>query len=94
MTLQLSGDTVTHVQSGQGIDEYTATQEGDSGTVDHIVVGRSGNRFLIAVGSSREAARTLFDRAVAEAPAWRTLGAHDSQPSSVATITSGATIPG
>ena len=66
VTLQLSGDTVTHVQSGQGIDEYTATQEGNPSTVDHIVVGRSGNRFLIAVGSSREAARTLFDQAVAD----------------------------
>ncbi|MBK6350911.1 MAG: hypothetical protein IPF50_14440 [Proteobacteria bacterium] len=71
VTLQLSGDTVTHVHSGQGIDEYTATQAGDSSAVDHIVVGRSGNRFLIAVGSSREAARTLHDRAVASAPAWQ-----------------------
>lgn len=53
VTLQLSGDTVAHVQSAQGIDEFTATQAGDSSAVDHIVVGRSGNRFLIAVGSSR-----------------------------------------
>jgi Amylo-alpha-1,6-glucosidase len=40
VTLQLSGDTVAHVRSGQGIDEYTATQAGDAGAVDHIVVGR------------------------------------------------------
>ena len=53
-----------------GIDEYTATQGGDAGAVDHIVVGRSGNRFLIAVGSSRAAARTLHDQAIANAPAW------------------------
>jgi glycogen debranching enzyme len=71
VTLQLSGDTVTHVQSRQGIDEYTATQDGNSNTVDHIAVGRSGNRFLIATGSSREAARALFDEAVAAAPAWQ-----------------------
>jgi glycogen debranching enzyme len=70
VTLQLSGDTVTHVQSRPDIDEYTATQEGDPGTVDHIVVGRSGNGMLIAVGSSSEAARTLYDRALVEAPAW------------------------
>ena len=70
VTLQLSGDTVAHVQGGPGIDEYTATQGGESGTVDHIVVGRSGNRFLIAVGSSRAAARTLHDQAIANAPAW------------------------
>ena len=69
--MQLSGDTVTHVHSGQGIDEYTATQAGDSSAVDHIAVGRSGNRFLIAVGPSREAARVLFDQAVAAAPAWQ-----------------------
>ncbi len=71
VTLQLSGDTVAHVQSRQGIDEYTATQEGESSAVDHIAVGRSGRRFLIAVGSSREAARTQFDQAVAAAPAWQ-----------------------
>ena len=34
-------------------------------------MGRSGNRFLIAVGSSREAARTHYDQAVAAAPAWQ-----------------------
>ena len=28
--LQLLGDTVSHVQSSPGFDEYTATQEGDS----------------------------------------------------------------
>ena len=71
VTLQLAGETVAHVGSGQGIDEYTATQAGDAGAVDHIVVGRSGNRFLIAVGSSREVARELFDQAVAAAPAWQ-----------------------
>jgi glycogen debranching enzyme len=70
VTLQLSGDTVAHVQSKDGIDEYMATQAGGSDTVDHIVVGRSGNRLLIAVGASREAARTLYDQAVAAAPAW------------------------
>jgi glycogen debranching enzyme len=70
VTLQLSGDTVAHVQGGPGIDAYTATQGGDAGPADHIVVGRSGNRFLIAVGSSRAAAQTLYDQAVVAAPAW------------------------
>ena len=68
--LQLSGDTVKHVQSQPDIDEYTAAQEGNPGTVDYIVVGRSGDGMLIAVGSSSEAARTLYDRARVEAPAW------------------------
>ncbi len=70
VTLQLSGDTVRQVQSRPGIDEYTVAQEGDPGTVDYIVVGRGGDRFLIAVGSTPAAARTLFDQALAEAPAW------------------------
>ena len=70
VTLQLSGDTVAHVQGGPGIDAYTVTQGGDAGPADHIVVGRSGNRFLIAVGSSRAAAQTLYDQAVVAAPAW------------------------
>jgi glycogen debranching enzyme len=70
VTLQLSGDAVTHVQSRADIDEYTAKQEGDPGTVDYIVVGRSSSGMLIAVGSSSEAARTLYDRALVEAPAW------------------------
>jgi len=38
VTLQLSGDTVTHVQSGPGTDAYTATQAGDSSAVDHTIV--------------------------------------------------------
>ncbi len=85
VTLQLSGDTVTRVRSGRGIDEYTATQAGVSNAVDHIVVGRSGNRFLIAVGSSRAAARALFDQAVAAAPAWQ-----DDRSARLADIISGA----
>ena len=71
VALKLTGDTVAAVQNAQGIDEYTATQEANSSTVDHIAVGRSGNRFLIAVGSSREAARKLLEQAVAETPAWK-----------------------
>ena len=46
------------------------SQETDPGNVDHIAVGRSGDRFLIAVASSREAARELLEQAVVEAPAW------------------------
>jgi len=71
VAMKLTGDTVAAVQSVQGIDEYTATQEANSSTVDHIAVGRSGNRFLIAVGSSREAARKLLEQAVAGTPAWK-----------------------
>ena len=59
------------VVAGKALDAQAATQEGDASAVDHIVVGRSGNRFLIAVGSSREAARTHYDQAVAAAPAWQ-----------------------
>ena len=70
VTLQLSGDTVSLVPSGQGIDEYTATQEADASTIDHIVVGRTGDRFLIAVGPSSAAVRTVYEQAVAAAPAW------------------------
>ncbi len=70
VALQLAGDTVSLVQSGRGSDEYTAAQEADSRALDYIVVGHSGDRFLIAVGPSRAAARTLYERAVTEAPAW------------------------
>ncbi|MCX7053409.1 MAG: hypothetical protein NTU56_04255 [Proteobacteria bacterium] len=70
VALQLSGDTVSLVQSGQDIDEYTATPAADTSAIDHIAVGRSGNRFLIAVGPSRAAARRLLEQAVADAPAW------------------------
>ena len=70
VTLKLTGDTVSAAQSSQGVDEYTASQETKPATIDHIAVGRSGNRFLIAVASSREAARELLAQAVVEAPAW------------------------
>jgi hypothetical protein len=68
--LRLTGDTVAAVQIAPGSDEYTATQKAGSNIVDHIAVGHSGNSFLIAVGSSREAARKLLARAVVAAPAW------------------------
>jgi glycogen debranching enzyme len=71
VALKLTGDTVAAVQSAQGIDEYTATQEAGPNAVDHIAVGRNGNRFLIAVGSSREVARELLEQAVVEAAAWK-----------------------
>ena len=95
VALQLAGDTVSLVQRGPGIDEYTATQEADSRAVDYIVVGHSGNRFLIAVGPSRAAARTLYERAVAEAPAWE--AARRARLAAVIewrVTTLGATIPG
>jgi glycogen debranching enzyme len=70
VALQLAGDTVSFLQSGQGIDEYTTTPEAGSHAVDYIVVGHGGNRFLIAVGPSKAAARTAYERAAADAPAW------------------------
>ena len=70
MALKLTGDTVAAVRSAQGVDEYTATQGAGSNTVDYIAVGRNGNRFLIAVGSSQEAARKLLEQSVVAAPAW------------------------
>ena len=73
VALQLSGDTVALVQGGQGIDEYVATPAAGTSTIDHIVVGRGGNRFLIAVGPSSAAARRLFEQSVAESPAWETV---------------------
>jgi glycogen debranching enzyme len=70
VALKLAGDTVAFVQGAQGIDEYTATQQAGTNVVDHVVVARAGNRFLIAVGDTREAARELYEQAVVEAPAW------------------------
>ena len=77
MTLQLSGDTVTRVRSGRGIDEYTATQAGVSNAVDHIVVGRSGiaSRSPLA-RHARPRARYSTRQSRQRLPG-RTTGAHD-----------------
>ncbi len=71
VTLKLAGDTVRAVRSEQGIDEYTATQEGKPGATDSIVVGREGDRFLIAVGPSPAAAHELLAESTTAAAAWR-----------------------
>jgi glycogen debranching enzyme len=71
VTLKLTGDTVVAVRSGQGSDEYTATQEAAPNVVDHISVGHSGTRFLIAVGPSPAAAHKLLDESTDAAATWR-----------------------
>lgn len=67
--LTLSGDQVTADGSERGVDFYRSRT--DPATVDHLAVGRSGERFLIAVAPSRAAARALFDDAAAHSAAWR-----------------------
>jgi hypothetical protein len=49
---------------------YVSSSGSDTTAVDHVTVGRQGNRFLIAVAPSRAAAATLFARAAAEGPRW------------------------
>ncbi len=71
VTVKLTGDTVRTVRSQSGIDEYTATQEGTPGVADSIVVGRAGDRFLIAVGPSPAAAHRLLAESKTGAAAWQ-----------------------
>ena len=68
--LRLSGDQVKPAGSGQGIDWYVSSQDGARQAADYIAVGRRDDRFLIAVGASREAAGKLLDEAKANEKAW------------------------
>jgi glycogen debranching enzyme len=68
--LRLSGDNVRPAGTGDGVDWYVSSSGADPGAADQIAVGRSGDRFLIAVAASRQAALALFREAAAHAPEW------------------------
>ncbi len=63
LRLELDGDTLTRLPTESGIDWYTSRQGGDPTSIDFIAVGPGDRGFLIAVGSSREAARALLEQA-------------------------------
>jgi hypothetical protein len=60
--LRLSGDQVNPEGSENGLDWYASTTQTAPQQIDHIAVGHRENRFLIAVGHSREAATRLFEQ--------------------------------
>ncbi len=68
--LRLSGDQVRPAGSGNGLAWYVSSSGAEPGTVDYIVVGRTEDRFLIAVGPSRADARDLFEQAATHAALW------------------------
>jgi glycogen debranching enzyme len=68
--LRLSGDQLRAAGTDGGVAWYVSSSGSDTTAVDHVTVGRQGNRFLIAVAPSRAAAATLFARAAAEGPRW------------------------
>jgi len=68
--LRVSGDQVKPDGDANGRSFYLSSAGADAPIVDHIVAGRSGDRFFIAVAPSRDSATTLFDAAVANASRW------------------------
>ncbi len=68
--LELSGDTVTAAGAESGVDWYASRQDASAKSQDSIAVGRRGDRFLIAVGPTRESARALFEQAATNVTDW------------------------
>lgn len=70
--LRLSGDQLRPDGGEGGLSFYRSTSgEDPEATVDHVATGWRDGRFLIAVDSSRPAAKALFDRAARDAGRWR-----------------------
>ena len=70
IALELSGDTVTAAGTASGLDWYVSRQDASATLQDSIAVGRRGDRFLIAVGPTRESARALFEQAATKVTDW------------------------
>jgi glycogen debranching enzyme len=68
--LRLSGDQVRPEGSENGLDWYVSTNETAPQQIDHITVGHREDRFLIAVGPSREAATKLFEQGATNSKLW------------------------
>jgi hypothetical protein len=68
--LRLSGDQVKPEGRANGFDWYVSTNRTAPQQIDHIAVGHRDDRFLIAVGPSREAATKLFEQGATNAKLW------------------------
>jgi glycogen debranching enzyme len=66
--LRLSGDQLSTDGVVDGVTRYRSTTDG---RVDHVAVRRVGDRFLIAIGDSREAAAALSKQAAASGDDWQ-----------------------
>ena len=84
LRLELEGDTLARLPTAGGIDWYTSRQDGDAAGIDFIAVGPSDRGFLIAVGSSREAAGALLEQARLHAVEW-----HAARAARVAAVLNG-----
>ena len=70
--LRLSGDLVKPAGSAGGLTWYVSSSGPGATTVDHLVVGRRGERFFIVVAPSQDSARGLFAQAATQATRWAT----------------------
>lgn len=70
--LRLSGDQLRAAGRHEGLDAYLSTSgPGTDAVMDHVVAGRSGERFLIAVAPTRTAAAALWREAAAQGDRWQ-----------------------
>jgi glycogen debranching enzyme len=69
--LRLSGDNLEPTGAAAGVDLYVSAAPGATVPPDHLAVARSGNRFLVAVAPSQEAARKLAAAAALNAADWQ-----------------------
>ena len=68
--LRLTGDQLRPDGREPGVDRYVSTTPGEPPVLDHVALGRRGDRFLIAVAPSRAAAAALLEEAADSAAAW------------------------
>jgi glycogen debranching enzyme len=68
--LRLYGDQVNSEGSENGLDWYVSTNQTAPQRIDHIAIGHREDRFLIAVGPSREAATKMFEQGATNAKLW------------------------
>ena len=67
VVLRLSGDTLRSTGVVEGRQTYESATPG-AGPVDHVVTGRSGDRFLVVVAETAQAAHAAYDRLAPELP--------------------------
>jgi glycogen debranching enzyme len=73
LELRLSGDRVKPGAAASGGIRRYVSSGGEGVPVDHLAVGRRGDRFIIAVGNSPAAAANLLERVAAEAASLQAL---------------------
>lgn len=69
-TVRLSGDQLTRAPAIDKLDHYTSASSPDGEVVDHVIAGRAGDRFIVAVAPSPDSARSLFEEARTHADEW------------------------